>query len=108
MFSIARGCQIFAFSRSINKKDGTIYVDLTRRFPIRSLEGNITIFVLYNYLTNSILIEPMKDATDALMIKTISKQVTYLTEKCFKPVLNIIDNVASKIIRLKKRILNCN
>ena len=46
----------------------------------------------------------MKDGKDTLMIKTISKQVTYLTEKCFKPVLNIIDNVASKTIRLKKDI----
>ena len=38
------------------------------------------------------------------MIKAFSKQVIYLTEKGFKPVLNIIDNVASKTIRtfLKK------
>ena len=97
---IVNGCQMFAFSGSINKKYGTKYVDLTGRFPIQSLEGNIKIFVLYNYLTNAILIEPMKDATDASMIKAFSKQVTYLTETGFKPVLNIIGNVASKTIRI--------
>ena len=42
----------------------------------------------------------MKNATDASMIKAFSKQVIYLTKEGFKPVLNIIDNIASKTIRI--------
>ena len=75
-------------------------------FQIDPSRENITIFTLYNYIINTILIELMKDALDTSIIKAFSKQVTYLTEKGFQPVLNIMDNDASKTIGLflKKRV----
>ena len=37
---------IFTSIAKVDKKDGTIYVDNTENFPIRSIEGYIAIFVL--------------------------------------------------------------
>ena len=72
---------------------------LLEDFKFDPSRKNITIFVLYNYSETTIMIESKKDATDASMIQAFSKQVSYLKEKYFKPVFNIIDNVVSKTIR---------
>ena len=48
--------QFFCYSGYIDKKYGTMYVDLTRRFPIRSLKGNVAIFVLFDYIINAFLV----------------------------------------------------
>ena len=61
-------------------------------------------FVLYDWTTNVILATPMKDAKDESMIKAFKENIEYLRDRGFKPSSNIIDNVASKVIRayLKK------
>mmetsp|Transcript_2185 Transcript_2185/g.4700 ORF Transcript_2185/g.4700 Transcript_2185/m.4700 type:complete len:163 (+) Transcript_2185:105-593(+) len=61
-------------------------------------------FMLIDYTTNSILVQPIPSATDKSMINSFTKKINYLTSKGFKPVLNVIDNVASKAIQahLKK------
>ena len=66
---------LFAYTGQINNKDGTVYVDLTGKFPIRSLAGHTTIFVLYDWTTNAILVRPMKGATDEEMIKTFQEMI---------------------------------
>ena len=38
--------QIFTSITKLYKKDGTIHVDNTGNFPIRSIEGHIAIFIL--------------------------------------------------------------
>ena len=38
--------QLFAYTIQMDAKDGTTYMDCTGRFPIRSLNGMVTIFVL--------------------------------------------------------------
>ena len=40
--------QILCYTGTLNTKDGTIYVDLTGKFPIRSLARHVSIFVLYD------------------------------------------------------------
>ena len=40
--------QIFCYKGGINTKDGTIYVDFTGKFPIRSMDGMVTIFIIYD------------------------------------------------------------
>ena len=79
-------------------KEGTIYVDLAGNFPIRSMEGHISMFILYDYTTNAIFVEAIKDTTEKTMINTFTTMIEKLTKKGFKPVLNIIDNVATKAI----------
>mgnify|MGYP003325311313 CR=1 FL=1 len=91
--------QLFCYAGSIDRKAGTIYVDLTGNFPLRSLDGHMTVFILYDWTTNAILAEPIRDAKDETMVDTLKKQVEYLSARGFKPQFNIIDNVASKAVK---------
>ena len=47
--------QIFVYHAVLEPKVGTIYVNYTSNFPIRSMEGNTAIFILYYWSSNSIL-----------------------------------------------------
>ena len=87
------------------KKDGTIYVNLTRNFPLRSLDGMAEVFILYNnWTTNAILADPIANAQDKTVVETFKDNVQYLAKCGYKPTFNIIDNVASKAVQayLKK------
>ena len=90
---------LFCYTGQVNNKDGTIYVDLTGNFPIRSLAGHTSIFVVYDWTTNAILVRAMKGASDNEMIKAFKDVITYLTNRGYKPKINILDNVASKTIK---------
>ena len=46
----------------INKKEGTIYADLTGKFTITSMNGMQAIFIMYDWTTKAILATPIKDA----------------------------------------------
>ena len=52
--------QIFVYHTILEPKAGTIYVNYTGNFPIRSMEGNTAIFILYNWSSNAILATPVK------------------------------------------------
>ena len=41
---------------------------------------------------------PIKDATDESMVEVFKENIRYLAERWFKPVFNVIDYVASKVI----------
>ena len=56
-------------------------------------------FVMYDWTTKAILATPIKDATDESMMTAFKENIEYLAEGGFKPVFNIIDNIASKAIR---------
>ena len=53
--------QIFFCHAVLEPKSGTIYIDYTGNFPIRSMEGNTAIFILYYWSSNSILATPVKN-----------------------------------------------
>ena len=53
--------QIFTYIATVDKKGGTIYVNNTVNFPIRSIGGYISIFTLYYWTTNEILATPIRD-----------------------------------------------
>ena len=93
------GCQIFAFSGSNNIKDEIIHVDFTERFPNRSLKGkyhNISIIWLCNKYHPDRAYERLNRYINN---QGIFKTSNIFNKKSFKPVLNIMDNVASKTIR---------
>ena len=92
--------QIFTSIAKVNKKDGTIYVENTGNFPIRSIEEYISIFILNYWKTNAILVAPIKDTKDETMIESFQTHIRYITKRGSKPSLNIIDNVASKAIKV--------
>ena len=52
--------QICVYHAVLEPKAGTIYVDYTGNFHICSMEGNTSIFILYNWSSNAILATPVK------------------------------------------------
>ena len=44
---------------------GTVYTDLTGKFPVTSRTGNKYILLLYHYDSNAIIFRPMKNRSDA-------------------------------------------
>ena len=52
--------QIFHPLVNSNQPQQKAYIDLTGRFPRRSSRGNTHVFLMYDYDSNAILIEPLK------------------------------------------------
>ena len=53
--------QIFVYHAILETKAGTRYVDYTGNLPIRSMEGNTDIFILYDWSSNAILATSVKN-----------------------------------------------
>ena len=43
---------------------GTVYTDLTGKFPVTSISGHKYVMVLYHYDSNGIILRPMKNRID--------------------------------------------
>ena len=91
--------QLFFSLTLIDEKDDTIFVDLTRKFPLINVNGYTAIFILYYWTRNVIFTNSIKDAKDYTMVKLFTKNIEYLSSRGFKPEYNVMDNVASKSIR---------
>ena len=52
--------QIFFYHAVLEPKAGTIYGNYTGNFPIRYIEDNTAIFILYYWSSNAILATPVK------------------------------------------------
>ena len=81
------------------KKDGTIYADLTGIFPITSMDGKQATFIMYDWTTNAILATTIKDAKAETIVECFKQQIEYLAKRGFKPVYNVIGNVATNAIK---------
>ena len=91
--------QLFMTMGYVDKKQGTVYADLTGRFPITSIEGMTAIFILCDWTTNAILATPIKDAKATTIVQAFKQNVEYLSKRGFKPSFNIIDNVATAAVK---------
>ena len=78
--------EMFCFAVLADKIDGTIYLDQTGRFPIRSL-------------TNYILLRSLASRTDVDMSKAFKDLYAYLEEHNLKPKLHVLDNKCSRAIK---------
>eukprot|EP00957_Ditylum_brightwellii_P117499 8961381-Ditylum_brightwellii.AAC.1 len=83
---------------------GKIFTDQTGRFPILSSRGFQYIYVLYDYDSNAILAEPIRNHTEGELIRAFSALHTYLLTSGLKPRLQVLDNEASAA--LQKEITN--
>ena len=83
----------------LDPKEGTIYGNLTGNFPMRSLDGMVSVFILYDWTSNVILAEPVANTKDKTLVATFKDKGEYLAKRSFKPAFNILDNVASKEVR---------
>ena len=86
--------QMFCYNGSMNIKGGTIYIDFTGKFPIRSMDGMVAIFIVYNWTTNKIIATPKNNMKEETIVECFKHNIEYLSKRGFKPVLNIIDNFA--------------
>jgi hypothetical protein len=78
---------------------GQIYTDQTGRFPVVSSKGNTYIMILYDYDSNAILAQPIKDRTAPELLKAFQVMEQELVARGLKPKLMKLDNEASQLIK---------
>jgi hypothetical protein len=78
---------------------GQIYTDQTGRFPVVSSKGNKNIMVLYDYDSNAILAQPIKNCTAPELLKAFQCMEQELVARGLKPKLMKLDNEASKLLK---------
>jgi hypothetical protein len=79
---------------------GQIYTDQTGRFPVVSSKGNKYIMILYDYDSNAILAQPIKDRTDPELLRAFQDVEQELVSRGLKPKLMKLDNEASKLLKM--------
>ena len=65
----------------VNKNEGTIYADLTGKFPIKSIHGMTTMFIMYDWTSNAILATPIKEAKAETIVECFKQNITYFSKK---------------------------
>jgi hypothetical protein len=78
---------------------GRIYTDQTGCFPVRSSQGNNYILVAYDYDSNAILTEPLKNRQGAEILRAYTKIIDYLKIRGFKPDHHWLDNETSQAMK---------
>ena len=71
------------------------YSDLTGRFPYKSSRGNEYLLVVYDYDSNAILVEPLKNRTAHVITKAWQKIHSTFKNRGVDPKLYILDNEIS-------------
>jgi hypothetical protein len=66
---------------------GQIYTDQTGRFPVASSKGNKYIMILYDYDSNAILPQPIKDRTAPELLRAFQVMEQELVARGLKPKL---------------------
>jgi hypothetical protein len=78
---------------------GQIYTDQTGIFPVVSSKGKKYIMILYDYYSNAILAQPIKDRTAPGLLKAFQVMEQELVALGLKPKLMKLDNEASKLLK---------
>jgi hypothetical protein len=78
---------------------GQIYNDQTGRFPVVSSKGNKYIMILYDYDSNAIMAQPIKDRTAPELLRAFQVMEQELAARGLKPKLMKLDNEASKLLK---------
>jgi hypothetical protein len=99
---------IFCFAAFADKRTVILCNDLTRTFPIMSLEGNVCFLVVYHYKPNSILVLTITGFSDEIIVAAYQQQYNLLKLKRYKIHLNVMDNQATKVIKKFLDEENCN
>ena len=89
---------IICFAALAEKQAGTMYTDAIGALPTISLDDHQYYFIAYDYDSNYIFAEPIKDVKDATLVEAFQKVFQTLEERGMKPTLNITDNQAVKPI----------
>jgi hypothetical protein len=73
--------------------------DAPGALPTISLDGHQYYFIAYDYDSNYIFAEPIKDVKNATLVEAFQKVFETLEDRGMKPTLNITDNQAVKPIK---------
>jgi len=90
--------ELFVGATIADQNDGTIYTDQTGNFPTTSYHGKQCQFVASEYRSNTILVRALRDQSEQSLMEAFRDIYEYLTERGFKPKLNVMDNQCSKAI----------
>ena len=84
---------------TIYEPTGKIYTDLTGRFVAEASTGNNYLFVLYDYDSNGILCEPIKNRTKHSILAAFQNLHAKLVKAGVRPKLQRLDNECSDILK---------
>jgi hypothetical protein len=87
----------FVYAATIDA--GQIYTDQTGRFPVVSSKGNKCIMILYDYDSNAILAQPIKDRTAPELLNAFQVMEQELVARGLTPKLMKLDNEASTLLK---------
>ena len=77
---------------ALSPRLATIFSDQTGRFPRFSSRGNRSVMALYDYNSNAILTEPLKNNTTSELVRAQTRLTQYLLDRGLKPPALCIDN----------------
>lgn len=76
------------------------YMDLNGRFPYTSSRGNQYIVVVYDYNSNAIVCEPIKNRQSKEILNAFKKCEQKFTKYASTPTLYVLDNAASNDLKI--------
>jgi hypothetical protein len=90
---------IFCFRAFADNHSGVLYNNLTGNFPFMSYDGSVCYLVLYHYKSNAIMAMPINGLDDVCIFNAYKLNFDELKSKGYKPILNVMDNQATKYIK---------
>ena len=72
---------VFCCAALADATQGTLYTDMTRSFPVQSLEGIQVFFVAYDYDTNAFFAIPTKYLKDNTILQAFEQVFIELEER---------------------------
>jgi hypothetical protein len=91
---------MFCYGAFADHHSGVVYNDLTGNFPFVSFGGSICFLVMYHYEAKAIMATPFSGLDDRSIFNAYKKNFEELKAKGFTPKLNVMDNQATKQIKL--------
>ena len=87
------------FAAVVEPNTGQIHTDQTGKFIVASSTGNNYILVLYDYDSNSILVEPMRNRTGPCILGAFQTLHARLVAAGLRPKLHRLDNECSTALK---------
>jgi hypothetical protein len=92
--------KVFCYGAFADHHSGVINNDLTGNFPFVLFDGSVCFLVMYHYKANAIMATPISGLDDRSIFNAYKKNFEELKAKGFTPKLNVMDNQATKQIKL--------
>jgi hypothetical protein len=89
----------FVAVHSMESPSGKVYADQTGKFPCTSASGNNYIMVIYDYDSNTILLEPIRNRKGPTLVEAHRRLHTRLTRAGLRPRFLMLDNECSNAFK---------